>query len=379
MKINWNSNAVAHKHFKDLGEYVVELNPVKLSEFDEVLGALNKQNDYFKPACTATVKKNAKGEVIVGRNMDVEISQEPAYIGHITEAKYETVTFSYTGVSGRYNYDQLAQLDEDEEYCKMLPFMATDAFNETGLFIEANMRESDTEFNLYSDSTNPGKKRACMLSIPALVAANCSTVEETLDFLRESYDWYTLGFAHGGSQDSIYYWNLACVIGDATGNYGLVEFGRNGIYYVPYANGQANYYISPELAEYAVNGTGYGRFSAALKGLPSCETARDMLDNMKSCMWKKELLEPGSLGYSDQEPNVSLRRTTPAAEMQRQMEEKFTPLQPLLKAFYAGDEQGLRSNGSVWTTSFNFGVNCAEKYLILRFWEKDSVILEWQW
>ena len=65
------------------------------------------------------------------------------------------------------------------------------------------------------------------------------------------------------------------------------EFVANKVLYTPYANGQGNYYIHPLAAEYARYGTGYGRFAAALKGLPQCETDWDMLHNMENCMWKK--------------------------------------------------------------------------------------------
>ena len=65
--------------------------------------------------------------------------------------------------------------------------------------------------------------------------------------------------------------------------------------------------------------------------------------------------------------------------MQKSFDDKMVPLQPLAKDYYNGNEGPLRQDGMIWTTSFNFGVNCATKHLILRLWEKDESTLEVQW
>jgi len=84
------------------------------------------------------------------------------------------------------------------------------------------------------------------------------------------------------------------------------------------------------------------------------------------------------MGYSDHQSNLNKRRETPAEVLQKEFEEFTAPHQPALKAYYDGDDKPLRDSGSVWTTSFNFGVNCAEKHLFLRLWERDNVIVEYQ-
>ena len=41
----------------------------------------NSLNDAsLRGACTAVVKRNSKGEVIIGRNQDMEVSEYPAFI-----------------------------------------------------------------------------------------------------------------------------------------------------------------------------------------------------------------------------------------------------------------------------------------------------------
>ena len=375
-KINWDSEPKKYKHFTDMGKYLLIQNDIDYSECDRILEYVRNNADPFKAGCTATVKLNKKGEVIVGRNMDVEISQNPAIITRINGGKYDTVSFYYGGISSEYKYSQLEEYDNDVDVLGKHALFGTDAMNEAGLYVEANMREMDDEVDFYCHGTNPGKERACVLCAPTLICANCATVYEAVDYLNNSYDWYTLGF---GPEDKKLLWNLALIVGDAEGNYGLIEFGMDKIYFTPYANGQGNYYIHPDLAEYADSGSGYGRFAAALKGLPRCETEEDMLHNMEECMWRREILEPGCLGYSDAELSLKARRAATKEELQKRIDDMLTPYQAAAKEFYAGNEKPLRDSGSVWTTGFNFGVNCAKKHLILRLWEDSDAIFEYQW
>ncbi|MCR5402889.1 MAG: hypothetical protein K6E91_03610, partial [Butyrivibrio sp.] len=66
----------------------------------------------------------------------------------------------------------------------------------------------------------------------------------------------------------------------------------------------------------------------------------------------------------------------------RDMEGKFDPScmskYEKLLAFYGygveKDENPLRDDGQIWTTSVNVGVNCAQKEIKVRFWENDEVI-----
>jgi len=372
--LSWENKNQKYEHFTDLGNYVIMLNDANAADVEKSL-ALCNDKDIFKQGCTGTAKRNSNGEVIFGRNMDVDVSQTPAFITCIKGGKHQALVFTYKGSNG-YRYDQLAEMDKDADYLLSIPYTGTDAMNEAGLYIETNMREMDSNYNLYCSGTNPGKTRAQFLSLPALVATNCATVDEALEFINDSYDWFTPGFVLDG--DSCI-WNTAFLMGDATGNYGLVEIAKNHVYYTPYCQGQGNYYINPEIAQYAVNGSGYGRLAAALKGLPKCETEQEMMDNMKECMWKKELLNPGCLGYSDYLINVNDRRNTPEAEMQKGFEAKMAPSRPAAEAYFKGDEKALRDAGNVWTTSFNFGVNCAKRHLMLRLWERENVIVDIQW
>ena len=50
-----------------------------------------------------------------------------------------------------------------------------------------------------------------------------------------------------------------------------------------------------------------------------------------------------------------------------------------LNRFYSGDEQPLRDDGSVWTTTLSFSVNCTQKRLRVKFWEKSDAVMHFRW
>jgi Penicillin V acylase and related amidases len=373
--ISWENKNERHEHFTDMGNYVLMNDAVDFKDFD-LFNERIAASDVFKPSCTSTAKRNKKGEVIIGRNMDIDISQTPAIITPVTGGKYETIAFTYQGPTKDYNYFDMSLLDKDNVYLGSAAFRASDAMNEKGLYAEVNMREMDDGRDFYCHGTNPGKKRVSLMSATTLIALNCATVKEALAYIADSYDWYTPGFI---LSEEYCVWTLSILIGDATGEYGIIEFGCDSFRYIPYANGQANYYIHPDYAEYAVEGTGYGRLSAALKGLPDCETELDMMKNMEACFWAKEIRDPGCMGYSDFLGNINDRRAYSEAEMKAGFIKWMEPFQTAANEYYNGNEQPLRDAGDVWTSSFNFGVNCAQKHLLLRFWERDDLIFECWW
>ena len=95
----WESEVVVHKNFKDLGNYVIELPDYTDAAIEERgLAAINTQFDKLKlpgGGCTAMAKLNSKGEVIFGRNMDLDISQSPAFVFKTTYGKYKNFCVAY--------------------------------------------------------------------------------------------------------------------------------------------------------------------------------------------------------------------------------------------------------------------------------------------
>jgi len=143
----WESEVVEHKNFTDLGNYVIELpDYTDASNVEKGLALINSRFDKLKlpgGGCTAMVKKNDKGEVIFGRNMDLDISQSPAYVFKTTYGKYKNFCVVYLPNLFA-TYHEMQQMDElPQAFTDMVPFISTDCINEMGLYVETNLRERD--------------------------------------------------------------------------------------------------------------------------------------------------------------------------------------------------------------------------------------------
>ncbi len=301
---NWNCEIVEHKGFKDLGNYVIELpdftDPAVL-ERGRLAGnylADHGESPYF--GCTAMVKKNSKGEIIVGRNMDLDISQSPAYVFKTTMGKYKNFCVSYS--PGFYlPYDEIQKLDEiDPDMAAMIMMSSCDCINEKGFYIEVNLREYTQELCCYGMHSSRGEKtrddgtpwsdlRACTTNVCQIVSQNCATVQEAVEFINNSYDWYTIAPAPGMSL-AVSNNNLCCLVGDATGEYGIIEFAQDQINYLPYQFGQANYYLTPKWNALETTGPGHGRLDMVSKVIVPVETKEEAMDAMKPIMWRNETL-----------------------------------------------------------------------------------------
>ncbi len=293
---------VEHGNFKDLGNYVIELPDITDASVEErALAVINEIHDHIKlpsaGGCTAMARLNSNGEVIFGRNMDLDISQKPAYLCKTTYGKYKT--FGVTYMPGIYlDYSEIKSLDMlDEDEAAYFAFTTNDCLNEKGLYIEMNLRERNDKLLCYglhsthgeTNRSSDGKPwrelRAPHIAIGRLVAQNCATVQEAVEYLNNSYDWYTIT-----PEKEIYAQNnMAFMIGDATGEYGLIEIAQDEVHYTAYQRAQANSYIYPKWEALETCGTGRGRLRMAYE-IGTVETLEDAMDAMKPIMWRNETL-----------------------------------------------------------------------------------------
>ncbi len=310
----WNSQIVEHKGFKDLGNYVIELpdftDPAALKKGLDILNDFADHGQLPTYGCTAMAKRNSKGEVVVGRNMDLDISQSAAYVFKTTYGKYKNFNVSY--IPNLYlPYEEVKKLEEiDSDMRHLMQFLICDSINEKGLYIEGNMRERNDKLTCYGLHSSHGEKtrddgtpwselRATTTAVILLVSQNCATVWEAIDFINNSYDWYSAspkaddGFVLNNA-------NIGFMIGDANGDYGLIEIAQDEVSFIPYQYGQANYFVTPKwnaLDSYAV---GHGRLAMVSKVIGSVDTMEEAMDAMKPIMWRNETLWIGeSHRYTD--------------------------------------------------------------------------------
>ena len=443
--LNWKTEIIDHGCYKDLGHYVIDMGEVDQEAFAAGAVRANEKLDTLRTkSCTGIVKKNSKGQVIMARNQDEEVSNYPVMVFHLTGGKYQAVSFYYSHKFD-YSYKEFQEgLELEDSFRGMVASCSTDAFNEKGLYIQTNMR---TNIGLQTTGTNPGAERVPMIGIISRAAQNASTVAEALDYVR-TLDVYTTGNA------VVTNWDYAFMIGDATGEYGIIEFANNEMYYTPYANGHGNAFVSPLLTQHDRYNAGYGRLHVAQQAMIGAETARDMMEAVHKADWYHEVQdyvysyrdEKGKTHFVDKDGNPSidwrsefvgrapvddygdivkekfnfLDLLTPGQMVQlskkdrediealneavnkhysdnsdkfwvlddKNFEEvkkiadgvfKATNARECLEKFFKGDKQPLRDSGGVFTTGMNFGVNCAEKYLIARFLEDEECIFEYQW
>ena len=194
------------KGFTDLGDYLIWLDDFKTAD---LAAAVDYAQVMAGGLCTACAKRNSAGEVLIGRNNDMGVSRCPAYIYTTSCGKYKTLSLRYIAPD-MYTYEQFkAEGYQDKKFINMIGMMASDAMNSEGLYVEMNGREKGDTF--YNTGTNPGKPRARVDMLPNLIAQNCATVKEAVEYVKNELDIYSTPV-----KDPDNLTEFAYLIGDAT-------------------------------------------------------------------------------------------------------------------------------------------------------------------
>ena len=207
--------------FTDMGDYLIWLDDFKSADLEAAVSYAQVVSDSMEGGfCTACVKKNSAGEVLIGRNNDMEVSRDPAYIYTTSCGKYKTLSLRFLSPD-LYTYEQFkAEGYKDKEFINLLGFTATDAINSEGLYVEMNGREKGDTF--YNTGTNPGKTRARVDMLPNLIAQNCATVKEAVEYVKNELDVFSTPV-----KDPENLTEFAYLRGVATGDYGIMEIAGN--------------------------------------------------------------------------------------------------------------------------------------------------------
>jgi len=283
-----------YDNFTDLGNNVIYF----LQEDDVFLEAnklISETYDGYKNNCTSFVNMNSKGELVIGRNNDNEVSNYPVYVFENTSGKYKTFNIYYAA-DGIYTYDEIIEskhLNDDTR--KRITYLATDVMNEEGLYIENNMRTAGSD-GIDNSGTNDGKERVVTQSIPSLIGQNCKTVEEAIKYLEDSFDYYTLNSL---SMPWVNGWDAGFLIADATGEYGVIEIANNKVHYTSKANINANFYLDSELSKADTFSCGEGRYNNLVGKTNSVETIDDAMKLIETSSWYHELLD-AEYSYKDE-------------------------------------------------------------------------------
>lgn len=358
---------VALDHVIDAGTYTVLDN-------EGANKHLAEKYDFWIGGCTAAATTTENGETLVGRNMDLYISDKPAFVCRTeVPGEYKTVGVGYTNMSGG-SFDEVVANGIPKDMHKMLPYLCTDVLNEKGLYCEINMRNGEvyadgtTKFGC--DGTNPeAEVRACTTIIPRLVCQNCATVKEAVDYLK-TINFYTPAVTGLN-------WNFCFIMADATGDYGLVEIAENKISFIEKQHAQANFYITKEFADKEDYKCGLGRYETVMNGIEDVKNEKDMFDLINKVTYFQAYF-PDKCQFDWRSENVALRPnwTTEYVMDEANREEVKAAVNEVGDKLGEMTRKEMESENHYWESILTTVTNCNNKTMTIRFFEDDSRVLE---
>lgn len=349
-------------------DYVYDAGTFTEVDFDACCAFWSANYDNWETGCTCVAKTLEDGTVMLGRNMDLTISNRAAYVFRTKiEGCYETLNLAYTYRDyAPYAADIDANGGVPEDFYTILPSISDDVLNEKGLYIEVNMRNAECWPNGTSkfacSGTNPDSDtRIYMFQLPMYVATHCATVAEAVEYVK-TLDVY--------SKDG--YWNYCYMIADPSGHYGLLEFAQNEVIWLDGQKAQANFYVSEE--NYAINEykSGIGRYNYVLEHIDQVETQEEMFDLMNTIRYSQV--------YSDS-PKFD-RRSEFVAEYpywtydyvtDEANAEEINTYAQMASAYFTGmTRQELQDMCLFWESAFTEVINCNERTIFVRFFEDNA-------
>lgn len=354
-------------------DYVVDAGTYTELDYDYANTFVDGKYDGWTKACTAVAKTLPNGQTVVGRNMDLYISNKPAYILRTKcEGFYETVGLSYTNVTGP-DYQDVLENGLPEEIHKVLPFLITDVMNSKGLYIETNMRNGEywaTGENKYGCSgTNPeAETRICSALLPRYIGERCATVDEALEYVK-TLDIYTIN-----TPELI--WNFCFLMADSTGHYGILEIAQNEISWLDGQQAQANFYLTEKFHYNNELACGIGRYETVMNGVGAVETESDMYDLIRKVCYSK-VYHPDEAGFDVRTEFVALKDywTYEVVTNDEFKELVMEKIRENVASIEGKTRQEIQDMNSVWESIFTEVANCNERTLTVRFFEDESRVL----
>ena len=322
--------------------------------------------------CTAIVKALENGDTIVGRNMDLSFSFRPAFIIRTkVPGCYETVGVSYTPFAGK-SYEEILRVGLTETEYALLPFQCTDVMNSAGLYVEINMRNSETDENgeltFQCKGTNPGAKhRVCSLSLVRYIGEHCGSVKDVKDYLN-TLDIYT------PCTDEMN-WNFCFIVADSTGNRALIEIARDKISFLEGESAQANFYLTEEFAALQKMGAGYGRYAQVTGHINEVLSEEDMMKLMDSVAYTTMYFEDCAFDARTEAVGVQPHWTSEYVTDPAHAEEIEAYLKHLRDTIPLKSFEQLAADGNSWESVFTEVANCNERTLTVKFFEDGERII----
>lgn len=352
-------------------DHVLDAGTYTSLDYDFANDFFASRNDNWGGMCTAVAKVTDDGEMLVGRNMDLIISNKAAYIMRTkVDGCYETIGLTYTFRDYSPDYEDALKEGIPEEFSKVLPFISEDVLNSEGLYIEVNMRTDECwptgEPKFVCSGTNPeSDTRVYMLLIPRYIGEHCATVDEALEYVK-NLDVYTMD----GNDNA---WNFCFMMADATGHYGLLEFAQNKIIWHEGQQAQTNFYIDEDMAAIEEFKCGVGRYETVMGGIDAVQSEKEMFQLMNKvtyyqCYFPEICQYDLRSEFVAEYPNWTYDYVM-AKENQDEVMEEVNKAGKYMSSLTRQEQQNAKE---YWESSFTEVINCSEKTLLVRFFEDDT-------
>ena len=353
---------------------VIDAGTYESLDYEEVNRQLSEKFDFWVGGCTAAATTVEDGDTIVGRNLDLYISDKPAFVCRTkVPGYYETIGVGYTNMSGE-NFDTVAEKGVLEKNYVALPFLCNDVLNEKGLYCEINMRNGEfypDGTNKFSCSgTNPDAEiRTSATIVPRLVCENCATVKEAVEYLQ-TIDFYT-------PKKPGFEWNFTYLLADATGDYGLVEIAENEISFLDKQQVQTNFYITEKFAEKEEYMCGLGRYELVMNGIDDVQSEEDMFNLINQVTYYQANF-PDECQYDWRTENVGVKPywTTDYVLDEANREEILEVAQETADKLKSMTREEIEAENHYWESALTTITNCNDKTMTVRFFEDDDRVYE---
>lgn len=356
-----------------IADYIFETPKYETLDYDFADKYFMENYNNWGGGCSA-VSKVIDGHMLIGRNMDLNISNKCAYVVRTKgndKGELDTIGLAYTfrDVSPDYSKVCNDQGIEDEWY-KLLPFMCDDVLNSAGLHIEINMRHAefwpngDDKFSCEYTTENKQARKVYMFEVPRYVGSNCKTVDDAIKYIKNSINIY----------NKKGYWNYAYIISDCSGKSCLVEVAQNNIFITNPNNDnaviQTNHYRYPDLNYIEDTQTGLGRYSFLEHNIVNVTNKKQLYDLMEyinyfqyysnNCKFDRRSEIIGEYGF--------LTKEFVYDELKQQDVEKI--FNELYGEVSKKSREQLRNDNKYWETTFTEVVDCNEKTINVKIFEK---------
>lgn len=401
------STAAKGVKLEKIFDYVFDAGTYTELDDEKAYAYFDSIYDLRPGGCTAVAKTTDTEGTMVGRNMDIYISNNPSYFFRTDRADhYKTMGLMYANTNAP-SYDEMMENGLDSDFYNLIPFTATDVMNEYGLYVEVNMRTGEYDENgglvFACDGTRSSKglafeRRLCSFMLPLFLGERCKTVAEAVDYAQNKLDLYT------PAADTAFPWNFCFVMADATGEYGVIEIAKNEVIYtqggtagqsdsgkteMKEGSAQANFYIAPEFAKAEKLKIGLGRYDTVKNGWKDVETERQMFDLMDSVSYFQSYFPWCKYDYKSEAVSVVIDDPTTLKEygmkeeyLNKIWDNDFVNEHPDYVDAYMAHERAdimehikndtLRDANYYWESAFTLVANCSKRTIFIRFNECDK-------